>query len=461
MEFDTANNGILIIEDDPGLQKQLCWHFDQYEIYTAASREEALAIFKEYNPFIVLQDLGLPPDEEGTSEGFACIEEILSINPNSKIIVMTGRSEHENAVRAIQLGAFDFFAKPIDTNNLDLIIERSLRMYHLETMARSNQASESSGLDGVIANSPNMLDLCRLIRKIAPTDITCSLLGESGVGKEVMAKAIHNHSDRKNNKFLAINCASIPENLIESELFGYEKGAFSGALKQTSGKLESTNKGTILLDEIGDMPLNLQAKLLRFLQEKAIQRVGGNEEIPVDVRVICATNKNLKEMVAEGTFREDLYYRICEIELFIPPLRERGQDKILLANYFLEKLSKDNKLNIKGFNQDAINTIHAHHWPGNVRELENKLKTAAIMCENQLISATDLRLGTAPVTEDASIETNEMPSALKEIRKQAEISAIEKAIASTDNISAAAKFLQISRPTLYDMMKKYNIKQPQ
>ncbi|WP_419810577.1 PEP-CTERM-box response regulator transcription factor [Bacterioplanoides sp.] len=452
--MDIQTSSILIIEDDHGLRSQLGWHLDQYKIYTAGTREEALAIVSKHAPPIVLQDLGLPPDADSVSEGMRCISEILNLNPNCKILVMTGRGEEENALKAISLGAHDFFPKPINTDTLDLIIERCIKIYQLEEQNRLKQTNADAFLSGIITADCKMLEICRLIKKIGPTEISCTLLGESGVGKEVLARSIHATSQRSDKKFLAINCASIPENLIESELFGYEKGAFSGAMKLTKGKIESTNQGTLFLDEIGDMPLNLQAKLLRFLQQRTIQRVGGTQDIDVDVRVVCATNKNLKEMVGEGTFREDLYYRICELEITIPPLRDRNNDKTLLAKHFLEHHIEANQLKLKGFSQDALSAIQAYEWPGNVREMENRIKTAAIICDNLYVTAADLSL-----SDKVEIsEQHETTQALKDVRKHAEIGAIEQALSTTNNISAAAKVLKVSRPTLYDMMKKYGIK---
>ncbi|WP_290703262.1 PEP-CTERM-box response regulator transcription factor [Amphritea sp.] len=452
MEDNLDTPVILIVEDDQGLQSQLCWHFDQYEIIAVDNRSAAVAAIKQYKPSIVLQDLGLPPEPDGVTEGMLCIEEILNIDPNCKILVMTGRSEQENALKAISLGAHDFFHKPVNTDTLDLIIERTLRVHQLEEHNRKVESQYSDCLLGVITTDPKMLEICGLIEKLAPTEITCTLLGESGVGKEVLAKALHNHSQRKNDRFMAINCASIPENLIESELFGYEKGAFSGAAKRTAGKIETANKGTLFLDEIGDMPLNLQAKLLRFLQERVIERVGGTTEIEIDTRVICATNKDLKAMSAEGLFREDLYYRICEMEINIPPLRERIGDKALLAKFFLKKYCEANNLQIKGFTSDALLAIEQYEWPGNVREMENRLKTASIMCNNKYLGADELNLQTPDGESELAIS-------LKDTRKQAESSAITRALSMTENISAAAKLLGVSRPTLYDLMKKYEITQ--
>jgi two-component system NtrC family response regulator len=444
---------ILIIEDDLGLLKQLCWHFEHYEIITANTREEAVIAAKKYHPTIILQDLGLPPDPDGVSEGMRCIEELLSLQPNCKLLVMTGRSEEENALKAVELGAYDFFHKPVNTDALDLIIDRMIRLHHLEEINRQKRTTIQPAFPNLITNDPAMLNICSLIQKIAPTKVTCTLLGESGVGKEVLARAIHSASPRSEKTFMAINCAAIPENLMESELFGYEKGAFSGAVKQTQGKIEAANNGTLFLDEIGDMPLHLQVKLLRFLQQRTIQRVGGTEEIPTDVRVVCATNKNIKQMVQSGDFREDLYYRICEMEIVIPPLRERTQDIPLLAKYFLEKIVTEYKLNIKGFTTEAMQVMTTYPWPGNIREMENKLKASAIMCSNIHLSANELILGDDYEREHKAL----CLQSLKETRKSAEVNAITQAIAATDNMSAAAKLLGISRPTLYDMIKKYDI----
>lgn len=330
-------NKLLIVEDDTGLQSQLRWHFDQYEVYIASNRAQAIDAIRLHEPAIVLQDLGLPPDDEGVEEGFKCIQEISALSPATKIIVMTGNADYENAVRAVAMGAYDFYQKPVNPDTLDLILERAFHIHKLEQQNRLLQEQMHSPLDGVIACDEKMLKICRMIEKLAPSNVTCTFLGESGTGKEVLAKALHNSSPRKDKRMVAINCAAVPENLMESELFGYEKGAFTGASKRTLGKVETANHGTLFLDEIGDMPLPLQAKLLRFLQERHIERLGGREEIPVDVRVICATNKNLQELVKEGLFREDLYYRICEMEIAIPPLRERSGDSLLLARHFLKK----------------------------------------------------------------------------------------------------------------------------
>jgi len=439
---------LLIVEDDLGLQTQLKWHFSDYSVVVAASQKEAINAIRLHEPKVMIQDLGLPPDEDGVTEGFELLQQALYLRPHMKIIVMTGNEGNEHAMQAVKLGSYDFYAKPVDPDTLDLIVQRAFHIYHLEEQNRQLSNQQESMLNGLIASDAKMLKICSMIEKVAPTDASCLLIGESGTGKEVIANSLHQLSLRKENSMIAINCAAIPENLIESELFGYEKGAFTGAVKSTVGKIEMAHKGTLFLDEIGDMPLHLQAKLLRFLQERVIERVGGRTQIDIDTRIICATHKNLEKMVETGEFREDLFYRIAEIQIDIPPLRERGSDKILLAKYLLSKYVKKQKLAIVGFSEDAINGIENHTWPGNVREMENKIKRAAIMCDLKYITALDLGLVSEEIT----------PLNLKEIRRNAEVSALKQAlIASDNNISAAAKSLGITRPTLYDLMKKYDI----
>jgi len=439
---------LLIVEDDQGLQSQLRWHFDQYETIFAENRSDAVAALRLHEASVIIQDLGLPPDEDGVDEGFKCIQDILRIAPSSKIIVMTGKTDHENAIRAVGMGAYDFYHKPVDANTLDLIVQRAFHIFDLEADNRRLTITNQAPLEGLISNDPQMLKICRQLEKISPTTVTCTLLGESGTGKEVMARAIHQLSPRKNKRFVAINCAAVPENLIESELFGYEKGAFTGANKLTLGKVETANEGTLFLDEIGDMPLNLQAKLLRFLQERVIERVGGRNEIPVDVRVICATNKDLEKMSREGTFREDLFYRICEMTVEIPPLRARQGDKALLARHFQLKFAKEHSQAVSGFTPDAIESIEGYSWPGNIREMENKVKRAVIMAEGKYITREDLGLAAA----------GELSLNLRHVRQEAEKSAILRALSMTDhNVSAAAKLLGITRPTFYDLIKKYDM----
>lgn len=442
------NTTLLIVEDDQGLRSQLRWHFDQYHVVVAEDRAAAIAAVRRDQPAVILQDLGLPPDEEGVEEGFRTIQEVITLAPATKIIVVTGYHDYANALRAIALGAYDFYQKPVDTNTLDLIVQRAFQLYDLETENRRLNNVATSPLAGVIASDPKMLRVCRTVEKVAPANVTCLILGESGTGKEVVARAIHNLSPRHGSRFVAINCAAVPENLMESELFGYEKGAFTGAAKRTPGKIETAHRGTLFLDEIGDMPLPLQAKLLRFLQERVIERLGGREEIAVDVRVVCATNKNLEKMVAEGTFREDLYYRISELVINLPPLRERAADKVLLARHLLKKFTEEQHRSIKGFSPDATAAIENYEWPGNVREMENKIKRAVIMCEGKQITAADIGLDTG---DQLSIN-------LRQVRQEAEINAIKKALSLAEgNVSNAARLLGITRPTLYDLLKKYEI----
>lgn len=441
---------LLIVEDDTGLQSQLRWHFDQYETVVADNRQDAIAALRLHEAPVIIQDLGLPPDEDGVDEGFKCIQDILRIAPNSKIIVMTGKTDRDNALRAVAMGAYDFYQKPVDPNTLDLIVQRAFHIFDLEDYNRRLNISQQAPLEGMITNDPQMLKICRQLEKISPTTVTCTLLGESGTGKEVMARAIHQLSPRRNKRFVAINCAAVPENLIESELFGYEKGAFTGANKTTLGKVETAHEGTLFLDEIGDMPLNLQAKLLRFLQERVIERVGGRSEIPVDVRVICATNKDLETMVREGGFREDLFYRICEMTINIPPLRNRLGDKVLLARHFKLQFAKEHGQNVTGFTPDAIAAIENYTWPGNIREMENKIKRAVIMADGKYVTREDLGLA----------EAGELSLNLRHVRQEAERGAILRALSMTDNnISAAAKLLGVTRPTFYDLIKKYNMTQ--
>ncbi|HEX7013702.1 MAG TPA: PEP-CTERM-box response regulator transcription factor [Steroidobacteraceae bacterium] len=442
---------LLIVEDDLGLQKQLKWCFDEHEVLVAATRNEALAQLRRFEPPVVLQDLGLPPDAEGVSEGMATLKEILSLAPETKVIVVTGNNDRDNAVRAVSLGAYDFYQKPVDTDVLRLIVQRAFHIHALEEQNRQLRASQFlAPIEGLIATDESMIKVCRMVEKVAPTDVSVLILGESGTGKDLLARAVHNLSGRKNGRFVAINCAAIPEQLLESELFGHEKGAFTGAIKQTLGKVELADGGTLFLDEIGDMPLALQAKLLRFLQNRVIERVGGRQEIPVNVRVVCATNKNLQALIAEQRFRQDLYFRISEVSISVPPLRDRRGGATVLAYSFLRKFGGTHGRPKRGFTEEAIAALEAYSWPGNVRELENKVKTAMIMAEGPLITAEDLGLKEA-------VETGLLFN-LKEVRTRAERQAICQALAITDgNVSRTSELLGVSRPTLYDLMEKYGI----
>jgi two-component system NtrC family response regulator len=442
---------LLIVEDDPGIQSQLRWCFEDYEVISATDRTTAIVELRRHEPAVVLQDLGLPPDDSGVTEGFATLREILKLAPFTKVVVITGHGDQGNAVKAVGLGAYDFYQKPVDVDTLQLIVQRAYQIHSLE--AENRQLAEALGtspLDGVIAASESMLKVCRTIEKVAPTNATTLLQGESGTGKEVLARAVHALSNRRREAFVAINCAAIPETLLESELFGFEKGAFTGAVKQTPGKIESANKGTLFLDEIGDMPGSLQAKLLRFLQERTIERIGGRAEIPVDVRVVCATNKNLRQAMATGAFREDLYYRISEITIDIPPLREREGGRLLLAQYLLNKFAKQQGRSIKGFTEDAHDAVEAYAWPGNVREMENKIKAAVIMAEGKFVTAVDLGL---------TVAANPPSLNLRVVRQNAETHAIRQALVRAGgNISRTAELLGVTRPTLYDLMAKYAIR---
>src|SRR5262245_355497 len=391
--MNDSTRKLLVVEDDVGLQRQLKWRFETFEVLCAGNRTEALAALKRFDPAVVLQDLGLPPDADGVSEGFATMAAIQEQAPHAKIIVVTGREGREHALRAVQLGAYDFCQKPVDAPLLAAIVDRAARLHELEIENKQLlEARGSSGLPGVIAFSDAMVKVCRTIEKLAPTDATVLLLGESGTGKERLASALHALSRRAAKQMIVINCAAIPENLLESELFGYERGAFTGAVKQTIGKVEQASGGTLFLDEIGDMPFALQSKMLRFLQERVIERVGGRELIPVDVRIVAATNRNIAEAIARETFRSDLYYRISEISVKVPPLRERDADSVLIAQYVLRAASKKHGRGNLKFTEDAMRAIQAGKWPGNVRELENRVNRAAIMAEGQQVSAADLGL---------------------------------------------------------------------
>jgi len=443
---------LLIVEDDPGLLNQLRWCFEGYDVFSAENREEAIAELRRHEPAVVLQDLGLPPKPEGVEEGFATLAEILKLAPHTKVIVVTGNGDQENALTAIARGACDFYEKPVDTDTLKLIVDRAFNIAELESENRrlQYQVNASSPLDGIVAASEGMLAVCRMIEKVAPTDVTTLLLGESGTGKELLARALHRLSPRSENNFVAINCAAIPENLLESELFGHEKGAFTGAHKQTVGKVELANGGTLFLDEIGDMPTALQSKMLRFLQERVIERVGGRQEISVDVRVVCATNQSPQDLIKEGLFREDLYYRVSEITINIPPYREREEGRLILARNLLHKFAKKERRAINGLADDAVQAIEAYAWPGNVRELENKIKGAVIMADGEMVTAADLGL---QVGNDQGDSLN-----LREVRQRAESKAIRVALTkSYGNISKAADLLGVTRPTLYDLMSKYGL----
>ena len=443
---------LLIVEDDPGLLSQLRWCFEDYDVATAEDRTAAITELRRHDPMVVLQDLGLPPNPEGVDEGLATLQELLKLSPHTKVIVVTGHGDQENALKSVALGAYDFYQKPVDTDTLQLLVARAFNISELETENRRLQSLASeSPLDGIVAASEGMLSVCRMIEKVAPTNVTTLLLGESGTGKELLARALHRLSPRADKNFVAINCAAIPENLLESELFGHEKGAFTGAVKQIPGKIEIADGGTLFLDEIGDMPLALQAKMLRFLQERVIERVGGREEISVDTRIVCATNQNPVELIKQDLFREDLYYRVSEITIDIPPFRDREEGRLILARNILARYANQQGRSLVGFSDDANDAIESYTWPGNVRELENKIKGAVIMADGKYLTAADLRLDGEDGSEVESLN-------LREVRQRAESKAIRIALMKNfGNISRAAEQLGVTRPTLYDLLNKYGL----
>ncbi|WP_097461244.1 PEP-CTERM-box response regulator transcription factor [Mangrovitalea sediminis] len=447
------NKRLLIVEDDPGLQSQMRWCFDdKIEISIAEDRDSALTALRRHEPQVVTLDLGLPPDPGGASEGFALLEEILRLAPATKVIVVTGREEKENAVRAIGMGASDFYQKPLDADILSFVVNRAFRLAELEKENRElSLVTNGARIKGIIAASPQMLDICRTIEKIAPADVTSLIIGETGTGKELLARAIHDLSGRSDQPFAAINCAAIPENLLESELFGYEKGAFTGATQNKKGKIELAHGGTLFLDEIGDMPMSLQAKLLRFLQERVIDRVGGVKSIPVDVRVVCATHRDVRQLIDSGEFREDLYYRVSEITVEVPPLRSREGDAVVIAQALLKEFSRTMDRGGLAFTEEALRAIKSYTWPGNVREMINKVKRATIMADGKRVTAADLEL-TCDESLDGAILN------LRQVREDAERKAVMQALQSSQfNMAQAARLLGITRPTLYNLTDKYRI----
>lgn len=444
---------LLIVEDDPGLQSQMRWCFSEdLEVTVASDREAAIAALRRTEPDVVTLDLGLPPDPGGATEGFALLEEILRLAPMTKVIVVTGREDKENAVKAIGMGASDFYQKPLDADILTFVVNRAFRLAELEQENQVlTQLGNGTNIKGIIAASPQMVTLCRTLEKVAPTDITTLITGETGTGKEVLARALHDLSPRANQVFAAINCAAIPENLLESELFGFEKGSFTGATQSKKGKIESANGGTLFLDEIGDMPMSLQAKLLRFLQERVVDRVGSVKPIPVDVRVVCATHRNVAQLIANGEFREDLYYRISEITLDVPAVRERDGDALVIAQSLLKSLGKQMDRQNLTFADDAVNAISSYSWPGNVREMINKVKRATIMADGKRITSEDLEL---PACEQPGVSHLN----LRQVREQAESKAIIQALQTSGyNMTQASRLLGVTRPTLYNLTDKYKI----
>ena len=445
---------LLIVEDDQGLQAQLKWAYDDFDVVIAGDRASAIAALRAEEPPVVTLDLGLPPDPDGTSEGFAVLDEIMRLKPDTKVIVASGHGARESALTAIDRGAYDFYQKPVDIEQLGLIVRRAFQLHQLE--AENRLLAEKAGeghrvLGSLITAAPEMIRVARTIERVANTKVSVMLLGASGTGKELLARGLHEASDRRRGNFVAINCAAIPENLLESELFGHEKGAFTGAVKTTEGKIELADGGTLFLDEVGDIPLPLQVKLLRFLQERTIERIGGRQHIVVDTRIVCATHQDLEAMIGQGRFREDLFYRLAEIVVKIPSLAERPGDATLLAKAFLNRFAAEMNPQVKGFGPDALAAIDGWPWPGNVRELENRVKRAVIMADGKLVTAEDLDLDNAEGSEAEALN-------LKSAREQADRKMIRHALARSEgNISNTAKLLGISRPTLYDLLKQYDL----
>jgi two-component system NtrC family response regulator len=430
----------------------MTWALEQYAPVSCADRHEALVQMRRHRPAVVTMDLGLPPQPDEPTEGFLLLQEILAMAPDTKVIVLTGQNEHANALKAIGLGAYDFYSKPFQPELLGLMIERALRLHQLQAENRRLQATRSPGaLADLLTRDPQMLKVCSTVEKVAATNATVMLLGESGTGKEILARAVHNLSPRREGRFVAINCAAIPDNLLESELFGYEKGAFTGAVKQTPGKIELAHRGTLFLDEIGDLPAALQAKILRFLQDRIIERLGGRHEISVDVRVVCATHRDLRAMIAQDRFREDLYYRLAEIVVEIPPLRGRKGDAALLAQAFVRQYAEEHGRGSLTVLPDAATAIEAHTWPGNVRELQNCVKRAVIMADGGVLRAADFGLAATPEMQ---------PRTLRVVRDEAERDAVLRVLSRVDgNVSRAAELLGISRPTLYDLLNRFGLKE--
>jgi len=443
---------LLIVEDDPGLQSQMRWCFadEDAQVSVAGNGNEALAALRRNPPQVVTLDLGLPPDAGGSSVGFGLLDDIRTLLPNTKVIVITGREEREHALRAIAAGAYDFYQKPIEADTLRFVVDRAFRLWDIEQENhRLTAAQAPAPLAGIISGSNRMLELRRLIERVAPTDASVLILGETGTGKELVARAVHDLSLRKDKAFVAINCAAIPENLLESELFGHEKGAFTGAVARKLGRIEMANGGTLFLDEIGDMPLPLQAKILRFLQERSLERVGGHALIEVDVRIVCATHRPIADMLAAKTFRDDLYFRLAEITLNVAPLRDREGDAVLLAHAFLQRAATARKLK---FSDEAVVALTQWNWPGNVRELENRVKRASIIADGPTISSADLDLRAADTPDD------DLPLNLKQVRDAAELKAVNIALVRAGhNLAQAARLLGISRPTLYSLLEKFRI----
>ena len=447
---------VLLVDDDPEIRDQMKWALaSDYELLEASDRPSALAHVRQAMPQLVLLDLGLPPDTDGASEGLAILRETMQLNPMAKVIVVTGNSDRAKAMAAIEGGGYDFIEKPVQLDVLKIVLQRAAYLSNLEQENRMlQQQAGQNDFEGLMGNSAQMQEVFRMIRRVGPSDVPVLITGESGTGKELVARAIHRQSGRKGQVFVAINCGAIPETLMESELFGYEKGAFTGAAQQRKGRIEGAQNGTLFLDEIGDIPLGLQVKLLRFLQDHEIQRLGGKETIAVDARILAATNVDLQKAIREGRFREDLYYRLCVVTIAVPALNERGSDIALLSRTFLTKFAEEQKKPLKGFTPQAMQALAAYNWPGNVRELENRIKRAVVMAEGKYVTPENLEL------KDPS-SSEEEASTLRASRDSRERDLVRLAMEKADgNVSRAAAELGISRPTLYQMLARYGLKKP-
>ncbi|HWR90521.1 MAG TPA: PEP-CTERM-box response regulator transcription factor [Dissulfurispiraceae bacterium] len=458
MKERTAQDKILIVDDSEEIRQQLKWGLlKDYAVVLAADRAEAQSAFQKHKPRVVTLDLGLPPHENSTVEGFACLGEIIHKAPQTKVIVITGQDDRVSAFKAIEGGAYDFYQKPVDLQDLKVIIQRAFHLSHIEDENRLLQSAveKRSELCGMVGQCPELTDVFTTIRKVATTDASVLIIGESGTGKELVARAIHDMSLRKEGPFIPINCGAIPENLLEAELFGHEKGSFTGASTARRGKVEYAERGTLFLDEIGELPAALQVKLLRFLQEKTIQHIGGREDIPVDTRIIAATNRDITREIEKGTFREDLYYRIGVVTIRLPRLKDRGDDILILANLFLKRYGDDLGKKLRGFSAASIEAMRSYDWPGNVRELQNRIQRAVIMTETSIVEAADLGFEGAEEKQKATITVGLTLREMKDrIEKDMVIDAIDR---HGGNIVKAAEELGVSRPTLYDLIKKHSL----
>ena len=454
---------ILIIDDDEEIRTQMKWAVAaEYNVALAGDRQEAIEVFRTHGPQVVLLDLGLPPSPNDTSEGMATLAALLTLDRSAKVIIISGQSDRDNAVRAIGAGAYDFLSKPMDVEHLRLLLQRCVFVSELERDYRQLQDEERPGMfEGILGSHPKMEEVFKIVGKVAKATAPVLILGESGTGKEMVANAIHRRSPFKNKPFIAINCNAIPENLIESELFGYEKGSFTGANTQKIGLIETAAGGTLFLDEIGDLPSPVQVKMLRFLQEKRIQRVGGRQEIEVEVRVLAATHVDLTKAIEQGRFREDLYFRLAVVTCKLPPLRERGDDVVLLAQDFLKRFGKQNGRENLSFEPQALKAIARYPWPGNVRELQNRIQRAVIMADSRRICCEDLEIenstGSRETGPSSSIDLAQ-GGGLKEARETVERELVSQALERNyRNVTAAAKELGVSRPTFYELMNKLGI----